>query len=339
MAKQQTTARSITILGAGSWGTALAIHLARAGHQVRLWGNEPEQIRQLQTESCNNQYLPGIEFPPGLTPVVSLQQALSKPSWILLVIPSHAIRSFLHQNAALFPADTGFAWASKGLEEGSAKLIHQIVAEEIPQCKHTAVMSGPTFAGEVARNLPTAITVATQSEPFARQISDDLHSGRFRVYRSDDMVGVELGGALKNVLAIAAGAADGLKFGSNTRAALITRGLAEVMRLGEKMGGQRETFMGLAGVGDLILTCTDDQSRNRRMGLLLAEGKSQAEIHQQIGQAIEGVKTAMEAINLARQYHVDLPIMTQVYRVLYENLPIHEAVKNLLSRKSSQETV
>jgi len=337
--KKQAEGRSIAVLGAGSWGTALAIHLARSGHSVQLWGNEPEHMQRLQLERCNQQYLPGVAFPAQLTPVESLERILSVPSWVLMAIPSHAVRQFLHENKALFPAGTGFAWATKGLEQGSAKLIHQVVAEELPQCRQTAVMSGPTFAGEVARGLPTAITVATQSDAFAQQISDDLHSGCFRAYRSNDLIGVELGGALKNVLAIAAGAADGLGFGANTRAALITRGLAELMRLGEAMGGQRETFMGLAGMGDLILTCTDDQSRNRRMGLLLAKGKSQQEIHTEIGQAIEGVKTAKEAVSLAQQYKVDLPIMTQVYRVLYKDLPIAEAVKYLLGRKTSREMI
>ena len=333
------TERQIAVLGAGSWGTALAIHLARAGHRVSLWGNESGQIEQLQQSRCNQQYVPDIGFPEALHPEADLQTALHQANWILMAIPSHAIRGFLHENATLFSADTGLAWASKGLEMGTGKLIHQVVAEECPHCLKTAVMSGPTFAKEVAENLPTAITVATPSTEFAQQLSDDLHSGRFRVYLSDDMVGVETGGALKNVLAIAAGAADGLGFGANTRAALITRGLAEMMRLGERMGGRRETFMGLAGMGDLILTCTDNQSRNRRMGLLLAQGMSQSQVHKEIGQAIEGVKTAAEAVRLAQQHDVELPIITQVYRVLYENLPIEEAVHYLLSRKSSQEII
>ncbi len=335
--EQAIEEQAIAVLGAGSWGTALAVHLARAGHNVQLWGNEVEHMQRLQAERCNQQYLPGIVFPDRLLPVASLEQTLKAPSWILIAIPSYAIRPFLHEHASLFPAHTGLAWASKGLEQGSAKLIHQVVAEELPKCSKTAVMSGPTFAGEVARNMPTALTVATKSDDFLQQISDDLHSGYFRVYQSNDLIGVELGGALKNVLAIAAGAADGLGFGANTRAALITRGLAEMMRLGEIMGGQRETFMGLAGMGDLILTCTDNQSRNRRMGMLLAEGKTQQAIYAKIGQAIEGVKTAREVVRLAEKHNVELPIMTQVYNVLYHNLPIDKAVKQLLSRRISQE--
>jgi glycerol-3-phosphate dehydrogenase (NAD(P)+) len=331
--------QAITVLGAGSWGTALAIHLADSGHDVLLWGNEPEHIAQLIEQRCNQQFLPDVKFPESLSLTADLEQALASPAWILMAIPSHAYRTFLRQNASLFSSEVGIAWASKGLEEDSSKLLHQVVAEELPHCKKVAVMSGPTFAAEVARNLPTAITVASESEDFSRRLSDDLHSGRFRVYLSSDMIGVELGGALKNVLAIAAGAADGLGFGANTRAALITRGLAEMMRLGEAMGGKRETFMGLAGMGDLILTCTDDQSRNRRTGLLMAQGKSLAEVHAEIGQAIEGIKTAKEVVNLARQYDVEVPICEQVYNVLAENCPIDDAVHALLSRKSSQETI
>jgi len=329
----------IVVLGAGSWGTALAIHLADSGHDVLLWGNEPEHIQLLSEQRCNQQFLPDVRFPDLLQLTDSIEQALASPAWVLIAIPSHAYRSFLQKNAHLFKQDVGIAWASKGLEHGSGKLIHQVVAEQLPHCKKTAVMSGPTFAAEVARNLPTSITVASESEDFSRQISDDLHSGRFRVYLSDDLVGVELGGAIKNVLAIAAGAADGLGFGANTRAALITRGLAEMMRLGEAMGGHRETFMGLAGMGDLILTCTDNQSRNRRTGLLLAQGKTLEQVHKEIGQAIEGINTAKEVMNLARKHNVEMPISEQVYRVLYENCPIDEAVHVLLGRKSTQETL
>ncbi len=329
----------IVVLGAGSWGTALAVHLARAGNQVLLWGNDVEHVQLLTEQRCNQQFLPDVTFPDNLQLSADVEQALASPAWVLMAIPSHAYRSFLQTNKHLFDEHIGIAWASKGLEQGSGKLIHQVIAEELPRCKKMAVMSGPTFAGEVARNLPTAITVASNSTAFSRQISDDLHSGHFRVYLSTDLIGVELGGAFKNVLAIAAGAADGLGFGANTRAALITRGLAEMMRLGEAMGGRRETFMGLAGMGDLILTCTDNQSRNRQTGLLLAQGKTLQQIRDEIGQAIEGIKTTKEVIALARKHQVEVPISEQVYRVLYENCPIAEAVQALLSRASSQEMV
>ena len=329
----------IVVLGAGSWGTALAIHLADSGHEVLLWGNNPHHMKLLAQQRCNQHHLPDIPFPELLQVTDNLEKALANPAWVLIAIPSHAYRSFLKENASMFKADVGIAWASKGLEHGTGKLIHQIVAEELPQCHKTAVMSGPTFAGEVARNLPTAITVASESEEFAEQISEDLHSGRFRAYITNDLVGVELGGSFKNVLAIAAGAADGLGFGANTRAALITRGLAEMMRLGEAMGGQRETFMGLAGMGDLILTCTDNQSRNRRTGLLLAQGKSLPQIKDEIGQAIEGIKTAKEVVELAKKFDVEVPISEQVYRVIYEGLPIDDAVKTLLSRNTIHEVI
>lgn len=332
-------ARPIVVLGAGSWGTALAIHLSRAEHDVLLWGNEPDHMQLLAEQRCNAQFLPDVHFPEALQVTDDLEKALANPAWVLIAIPSHAYRQFLKNSAHLFKPHIGIAWASKGLEQGSGKLLHQVIAEELPQCKKTAVMSGPTFAKEVAKNLPTAITVASESDDFCEELTGCLHSGRFRAYRSSDMVGVELGGAVKNVLAIAAGAADGLGFGANTRAALITRGLAEIMRLGEAMGGQRETFMGLAGVGDLILTCTDNQSRNRRTGMLLAQGKTLEQVKVEIGQAIEGLKTAKEAVYLAKQHNVEMPITEQVYRVLYEECAIKEAVHTLLSRRSSQETI
>jgi glycerol-3-phosphate dehydrogenase (NAD(P)+) len=328
----------VAVLGAGSWGTALAVHLSRAGHDVVLWGNEPEHIELLAQQRSNQQFLPDIKFPEKLRLCADLEQVLASPAWVLIAIPSHAYRPFLQKSKNLFAEDVGIAWASKGLEQGTGKLIHQVITEELPQSHRLAVMSGPTFAREVAMNLPTAITVASESDEFCKELSGYLHSGRFRAYRSSDMIGVELGGAIKNVLAIAAGAADGLGFGANTRAALITRGLAEMMRLGEAMGGRRETFMGLAGMGDLILTCTDDQSRNRRTGLLLAEGKTLEQVHQEIGQAIEGIKTTKEVMTLAHRYGVDLPICEQVYHVLYEDCPIDEAVQLLLGRRSTQET-
>ena len=333
----QQSAGSVTVLGAGSWGTALAIHMASSGLQVTLWGNEPEHMERLQQQRCNQQFLPDIVFPEGLKIQSDLEQALKSASWILLAIPSYAFRSFLSKASSLIDKDTAVTWASKGLEEGTGKLLHQVINEELPQCSRLAVISGPTFAREVAMGLPTAIAVASESESLANEISHCLHHGNFRAYVSNDVIGVELGGALKNALAIASGIADGLGFGANARAALITRGLAELMRLGVTMGGRQETFMGLAGMGDLVLTCTDDQSRNRRMGLKLAEGLSKEEIKIQIGQEIEGVRTAREAMNLAKKFQVELPIIEQVYKVLYEDLPPQEAVKHLLKRKLTTE--
>lgn len=328
---------SIALLGAGSWGTALAIHMARAGFRVKLWGNEPAHMARLRAERCNQQFLPGVAFPRSLQPEADLAVALEAAHLVMIAIPSHAFRDFLSGNSSLFADDLPVSWASKGLEVGSGKLLHQVVQEALPQCRHTAVLSGPTFAREVAEGLPTAITVASSTEWLAEELRAYLHTGNFRAYMSDDIIGVELGGALKNVLAIAAGASDGLGFGANARAALITRGLAEIMRLGEAMGAQRETFMGLAGLGDLVLTCTDNQSRNRRMGLLLAEGLSIEAAREQIGQEVEGVRTAQEAQRLAERHQVDMPIIEQVFSVLYHGKSPHDAVKTLLSRDTRVE--
>jgi glycerol-3-phosphate dehydrogenase (NAD(P)+) len=294
-------------------------------------------MERLQQQRCNRQFLPDIEFPETLEVHKDLAQALKSTGWILLAIPSYAFRSFLASASDLIDGDTPVVWASKGLEEGTGKLLHQVVNEELPECSRTAVISGPTFAVEVAKNMPTAITVASESESMADEVSHYLHHGNFRAYTSNDIIGVELGGSLKNVLAIASGIADGLGFGANARAALITRGLAELMRLGTTMGGHRETFMGLAGMGDLVLTCTDNQSRNRRMGLKLAEGLSKEAIREEIGQEIEGIRTAREAMRLSETHNVELPIIEQVYRVLYEGLSPREAVKHLLERKSTSE--
>ncbi|UCB55897.1 MAG: NAD(P)-dependent glycerol-3-phosphate dehydrogenase [Thiotrichales bacterium] len=332
--------KTVAVLGAGSWGTALAIHLARAGLNVRLWGYNPEHIRQLQQERCNQRYLPDVAFPDGLELFTDLNDALHGGDLlVLIVIPSHAYRGFLHASASMFKPEMSIAWASKGLEEGTGKLLHQIFNEEIPQCDQLAVISGPTFANEVARDLPTAITVASDLEEVANEWRDCLHNGYFRAYTSNDVAGVELGGALKNPLAIAAGIADGLGFGANSRAALITRGLTEVMRLGDSMGCNRDTFMGLAGLGDLVLTCTDDQSRNRRTGLLLAQGLSKQQIAEEIGQEIEGVRSSLEAVRLGKEHQVELPIIEQVHKVLYQGFHPHDAVRSLLERKSIAELI
>ena len=291
----------------------------------------------MQQERCNQKYLPDIAFPDKLELYSDLDQVLEGELLVLTVIPSHAYRSFLKSNAQLFRDDMSIAWASKGLEQGSAKLLHEIFNEEVPQCSKLAVISGPTFAREVARDMPTAITIASRSDEVAAEWVACLHTGYFRAYTSHDVTGVELGGALKNVLAIAAGIADGLGFGANSRAALITRGLTELMRLGEAMGCNRDTFMGLAGLGDLVLTCTDDQSRNRRTGLLLARGFSMQQIEAEIGQEVEGIKTSLEAVSLAQRYQVELPIMEQVHKVLYEGFHPHDAVRSLLERRSIAE--
>ena len=324
-------------MGGGSWGTALATQVARAGHPVVLWDMNPEHIKAMQQSHINQQYLPDIPLPNSLQFSDQLEQTICESDTLLIAIPSHAVRGFLQKTKQWIRQNQHIVWATKGLEEGSAKPVHQVVAEELPDCVSTAVVSGPTFAGEVAKNLPTAVTVAASSHKIADEVANFLHFGNFRVYTSEDMIGVELGGSLKNVLAIAAGIADGLGFGSNTRAALITRGLSEIMHLGLAMGAQAETFMGLAGMGDLVLTCTDNQSRNRRMGLALAEGLSIEQARERIGQAVEGVKTAKEAWLLAQKYKVEMPIIEQTYKVLYENKAPVDAVHDLLGRQARSE--
>ncbi len=331
------SAIDLGVFGAGAWGTALAILLARNGHRVQLWGRDPETMARMQAERRNARYLPDAAFPDNLQATADIAQALHQAKLALIVIPSEGFRAFLRLLAPHFDPAMRIAWATKGLELGTAKRLDEVVEEELPAHLPPAVISGPTFAREVAAGLPTAVTVASRDCSFAEQLSEWLHNPHFRAYRVDDVIGVELGGALKNVLAIAAGIADGLHFGANTRAALITRGLAEITRLGVHSGARRETFMGLAGLGDLVLTCTDNQSRNRRFGLHLAEGMRREEALEAIGQTVEGLPTAREAWALAQRHGVEMPISEAVYRVLYEGLPAKEAVHELLARNLRRE--
>lgn len=336
-AVNQRAHNAVSILGAGSWGTALAILLARNGMQVTLWGHDAAHMQRLHTERVNAQFLPGAQFPAALEPVSDLQTAVESADTLLVAVPSHAFRQMLEQLAPLLAPERGLVWATKGLEMQSGKLLHEVAQEVLGSERPLAVISGPTFAGEVARGLPTAATVAANDSQFAARIASLLHNDSFRAYTSADLVGVQLGGAVKNVLAIAAGIADGLGFGANARAALITRGLAEILRLGTPLGGQQETFMGLAGVGDLVLTCTDNQSRNRRFGLALAAGQDPDQARAQIGQVVEGAQTARVVMRMARALDVEMPITEQVYRVLYERLDPREAVHSLFCRAQKPE--
>ena len=330
---------AIAVLGAGSWGTALALLLARNGHAALLWGNNPAGQARLEQERENRAYLPGIPFPEKLHAYESLADATKDTSRFLIAVPSHAFRATLKALQPLLPRQAILAWATKGLEPGSGKLLSQVAAEMLGNQFSLAVVSGPTFAREVALNLPSALTVASENETTAKAVASWLRNERVRVYTSRDVAGVQLGGAIKNVMAIAAGISDGLGFGSNARAALITRGLAELMRLGVAMGGQKETFMGLAGAGDLILTCTDNASRNRRVGLALGQGRKLPEILADLGQEAEGVATARELYQLAGNLNVDMPITEQVYRVLYEKLSPQDAVEALLRREPRAESL
>jgi glycerol-3-phosphate dehydrogenase (NAD(P)+) len=326
----------IAVLGAGSWGTALAIRLCRNGHAVRLWGNEADHIAELREDGENRRFLPGITLPAGLVAFDSLDQALNGATDCLMVVPSHAFAAVTEQLAGRLPRGLGLAWATKGLDPATGGLLHTIARQVLPD-EALAIVSGPSFAREVANGLPTAVTVASAEPEFARRIAALLHGEHFRAYTSADMVGVEISGAAKNVLAIATGIADGLGFGANSRAALITRGLTELIRLGTALGGRGETFMGLAGVGDLVLTCTDDQSRNRRLGLALARGSSIAQARAVIGQEVEGVVTALAVHTLSERLGVEMPISEQVYRVLYEGRSPLEATAALLERESRPE--
>jgi glycerol-3-phosphate dehydrogenase (NAD(P)+) len=322
----------IAVLGAGSWGTALAIQVARSGRATRLWGRDGAQLRAMSADRRNARYLPAASFPESLTVSADLPAVLHGALDVLVVVPSHAFRSLLQEIAPRLDQATRVAWATKGFELDSGKLPHQVAREVLGSERPMAVLSGPTFAREVGAGLPTAMTIASPDATFAHSLAHGLSSNNFRAYTSSDIVGVEVGGAVKNVLAVGAGLSDGLGFGANTRIALITRGLVEMTRLGVTLGAKRETFMGLAGLGDLVLTCTDDQSRNRRFGLLLASGKTPEQALAEIGQAVEGYPAAKAVRTVAERAQVDMPICAGLYSVLYEKRPAKDVVKELMTR-------
>jgi len=334
---QNRPIQKISVLGAGSWGTALAILLARNGIQTLMWGFEAKHVAQLQADHINQQFLPDVRFPDLLSVTADLQTAIAYADDVLIVVPSHGFRALLQQARSNFTDHHRIVWATKGLDLETSQFLHQVCAAELSSRIETAVLSGPTFANEVAKGLPTAVTIASNHEQYAHEMADCFYNETFRVYTTDDMISVQLGGAVKNVLAIAAGISDGLGFGANSRSALITRGLAEMCRLGHVLGGKKETFMGLAGLGDLVLTCTDNQSRNRRCGLLLAKGADIQQAMAEIGQVVEGYVTAKSVFQLATQHHVDMPITEQTYRVLYEHKSPMDAVKSLFARDLKSE--
>lgn len=333
-----TRAHSITVLGAGSWGTALAVQFARTGRPTVLWGRAEDEPERLARERCNQRYLPDVEFPPALAVEPDLAKAVAASEDILVVVPSSALRAVLTQLKPLLQPGARVAWATKGFELATGKLPHQVALEVLGPDIPVAVLSGPTFAREVgAGKLPTAIAVASPNEKFARELAHSLTTPTFRAYLQPDIIGVEVGAAVKNVIAIAAGAADGLGFGANTRVFLITRGLAEMVRLGMALGAQRETFMGLAGLGDLVLTCTDNQSRNRRFGMAVAQGKTAAEAMREIGQVVEGYHAARAVWQVAQKLGVDMPITEAVYRVAHEGVPLATVTQALLARSITPE--
>ncbi|MEE9334291.1 MAG: NAD(P)H-dependent glycerol-3-phosphate dehydrogenase [Granulosicoccaceae bacterium] len=327
--------KSIAVLGAGSWGSALAIQLARSGARIKIWGRDTTLLEEMVSDRVNSRYLPGAPFPESLSAEPDWDKAIANTDFILVSVPSHSFRQILQR---LGRDAKRLAWATKGLELSTGLLPHQVVREVLPEVTEYAVLSGPTFATEVGQGLPTAMSVAASNEPFAIDLSKALSTPPFRAYTSTDIVGVEVGGAVKNVIAIGAGLADGLGFGANARIALINRGLREMTRLGVAMGAKSDTFLGLAGMGDLVLSCTDNQSRNRRMGLALAAGKTVAQAEEEIQQVVEGVAAARAVHEQAKRLNVQLPIIEQLYRVVIEGVPAAEAVKVLLSRATGPES-
>jgi glycerol-3-phosphate dehydrogenase (NAD(P)+) len=325
----------VAVLGAGAWGTALAITLC-ARHEVALWARDRAHCEDLGRERSNRRYLPGFTFPAGLRAEPDAMRALAQCDLAIVGATVAGLRPTLRLIAgAQRPVPA--IWLCKGFEAQTAQLPHQVAAEELPSEVACGVLSGPSFAQEVARGVPAAVTLASSDLGFATAMARELHGARLRIYSSDDVAGVEVGGAVKNVIAIGAGICDGLEFGESARAALITRGLAEVTRLGLRLGGRLETFMGLTGVGDLILTCTGSLSRNRQVGLRLASGKPLAAILADLGHVAEGVHTAREVRSLAERLGVDMPISDAVCRVLQEGLAPAAAVEMLLAREPRQE--
>jgi len=329
----------ISILGAGAWGTALAINLANR-HEVTLWARDAVQVATMHARRCNQNYLPDFPFPPTLQLTSDFHAARISAELIIIAVPIAALRDTL-QHIAKVTTAVPVVWVCKGFEANTAKLPHQVVAEILPKAflknYFGAVLSGPSFAQEVASGLPTALTLASSDGAFAKKIAGLLHHTTLRIYSSTDVIGVEVGGAVKNVMAIAAGIAEGLGLGHNARAALITRGLAEMTRLGVMLGGRAETLGGLSGAGDLILTCTGNLSRNRQVGILLAQNRALPDILRELGHVAEGVYTVREVHQLAQRLHVDMPICAAVYRVLYEQIPASQALTELLNRAANSE--
>ncbi|MBM0492851.1 NAD(P)H-dependent glycerol-3-phosphate dehydrogenase [Aeromonas jandaei] len=329
---------AISVLGAGSYGSALAISLARNGHPTLLWAHDPAHVAELEQDRCNKAFLPDVPFPADLQLTADLQRAVQAAPVLLLVVPSHVFGQVLTQVKPFLRPDTRIAWATKGLEPDSGRLLQDVAREVLGDEMPLAVISGPTFAKELAAGMPTAISVASTHDDFADDLSHLLHCGRsFRVYTNPDFVGLQLGGAVKNVIAIGAGLSDGLGFGANARTALITRGLVEMQRLGAALGADAKTFMGMAGLGDLVLTCTDNQSRNRRFGLALGAGKDVDTAMTEIGQVVEGYRNTKEVHLLAARCGVEMPICEQIFKVLYEGKNPKEAAIALLSRDKKDE--
>lgn len=330
------TAAATAVLGAGSWGMALAVQLARNGVPTTLWGRTPQAVVDMARTRHNARYLPDLELPAPLQLSAMLEPLVRDAGTILIAVPSHAFRDLLVAIVPWVAPGTGIAWATKGFDPGSGRFLHELVAQHLPG-HPAAVVTGPSFAREVAQGLPTALTVHSADAAFAQAMALQLHSPRFRAYTGNDVLGAELGGAMKNVLAVATGVADGMRMGLNARAGLITRGLAEMLRLGAALGSRAETLMGLAGLGDLVLTSTGDLSRNRRLGLALGQGTPLAQAVAAIGQVVESIETVDTVMKLADAHGVELPITALVQKVLHEELTPAEGMAALLAREQKPE--
>ena len=329
---------AMTVIGAGSYGTSLAISLARNGDNVVLWGHEDDHMQRLERDRSNQEFLPDIPFPETLIIESDLQKAVTASRDLLVVVPSHVFDIVLKSVKPHLSADARICWATKGLEPETGRLLQEVAHDVLGDEHSLAVLSGPTFAKELAAGMPTAISVASPDDEFVQELQEKIHCSKtFRVYANSDFVGMQLGGAVKNVIAIGAGMSDGIGFGANARTALITRGLAEMTRLGLALGAQQETFMGMAGLGDLVLTCTDNQSRNRRFGLALGQGKDVDTAQDEIGQVVEGYRNTKEVWLLAQRVGVEMPIVDQIYQVLYQNKDARLAAQDLLARDKKSE--
>ncbi|ELN3181700.1 NAD(P)H-dependent glycerol-3-phosphate dehydrogenase [Vibrio cholerae] len=328
----------MTVIGAGSYGTSLAISLARNGANIVLWGHDAEHMARLDADRANHEFLPGIAFPDSLIVETDLQKAVQASRDLLVVVPSHVFGIVLKSLQPHLRADSRICWATKGLEPETGRLLQDVAHDVLGDSYPLAVLSGPTFAKELAMGMPTAISVASPDAQFVRDLQEKIHCSKtFRVYANSDFIGMQLGGAVKNVIAIGAGMSDGIGFGANARTALITRGLAEMSRLGAALGAQPETFMGMAGLGDLVLTCTDNQSRNRRFGLALGQGKDVDTAQTDIGQVVEGYRNTKEVWMLAKRMGVEMPIVEQIYQVLYQGKDARLAAQDLLARDKKME--
>lgn len=327
------------VIGAGAWGTALAIAIARNGNEVLLWGRNASHIAEMQKTASNEHYLPGLAFPEALTVVADLEQAVKQAKHILISVPSIAFSSMLKQVKPYILDGTPVSWATKGLTPETGRFLYETAGDILGETHSLAVISGPSFAAEVAKDLPTAITTASPDESFNQSLASSMHSPTLRVYTSTDMLGVQIGGTVKNVLAISAGISDGLGYGANARAALITRGMAEILRLAASLGAQTDTMFGLSGIGDLILTCTDDQSRNRQLGLAIGSGLSVEDAVIKVGKTVEGMHAAREVLLRAEQASVEMPIVEQVCKILFEGRDPRESVQALLCREQKAEAL